>query len=329
MTAHSHTRLRGIILFTAIFGWVGAGAVPAANIGLDEYAISDDVIQIGDGEVPDPVTENLSGVTFSSNTGSLFTVINSIGGSNLNTAVVELATDGTVQRSISLTGFEDTEGIVHLGGDRFGIIEERRRNLVTISIGAAITTLDRSVGTVIPLGGGVTAGSTNQRLEGITYNSAADQIYVVREQSPQEIRSFDLSDAEALAAIGGAGLESAIAGIMSDPFDAGNLNSLALGDLAGLHFNTATNSLLILSEQSDRLVEVSPAGALLSSISLTGENQLNQPEGVTMGSDGTIYIVGEPDELAVFVGPEPSVPEPSVALLALLAWLGALKRRRP
>ncbi len=307
----------------------GATASRAAIIGLADYALDSLDTNIGDAvgdPVPDAVTENLSGVTFNANSGSLFTVINSIGGDNSDTAVVELSTSGSVLRSISLTGFEDIEGIVHLGGNRFGIVEERRRNLVTIPIGGAITTLDRSIGTVIPLGTpGTASASANSGLEGVSYDPNTDDIYVVWEKSDnpgtteQEIRSFDLSTAE---------LSPGVTPSMNDPFANGVLDSLGLIDLSGLHFNSVTNTLLIISHESDELLEVSPTGTLLSSISLTGPNQMNQPEGVTMGDDGRLYIVGEADELAIYVGPEPAIPEPSTFALVFASLACVLRRRR-
>ena len=162
-------------------------------------------------------------------------------------------------------------------------------------------------------------------MEGVTYDSNTDKLYVVWEKSndpgvtEQEIRRFDLSTAE---------LSPGVTPSMNDPFANGVLDSLGLIDLSGLHFNSITNTLLILSHESDELLEVSPTGTLLSSISLTGPNQMSQPEGVTMGDDGRLYVVGEADELAIFVGPEPAIPEPSAAALVIASLAGALRRRR-
>ena len=122
-------------------------------------------------------------------------------------------------------------------------------------------------------------------------------------------------------------MQSGVIPTMSTPFNAGNLNGLS--DLAGLHFHSPTDTLLILSHESMRLIEVTPTGTIQpGSISFTGENAMTQPEGVTVGSDGTIYVVGEPDQIAVFVTSETGIPEPSALVLMLFGLACFLKRQR-
>jgi len=78
-------------------------------------------------------------------------------------------------------------------------------------------------------------------------------------------------------------------------------------------------SLLISSQESQRLLEVSRAGVVLSFFDLTG---VDNTEGVTDGPDGTIYIVGENPTLYVLI------PTPGAAGLLALAGIGAGRRRR-
>jgi hypothetical protein len=111
-----------------------------------------------------------------------------------------------------------------------------------------------------------------------------------------------------------------------------SLNVLDLSDVQvlrtvpGLAGTADADHLLIFSQESSRLLEVSRSGAVLSSFDFSA--LASDAEGVTIDADGVIYVVGETP--AMYVLTPPPIPEPETyALLgAGLALVGAFARRR-
>ena len=83
------------------------------------------------------ITDDLSGLTFNPLTQSLFAV------TNAPELLLEMTLEGDVKRVIPLLGFEDTEGITHIEGNRFAIVEERKRQVVFIKIDGRTTEIKR------------------------------------------------------------------------------------------------------------------------------------------------------------------------------------------
>ena len=79
---------------------------------LDQYTLAKEPVVIGG------VSQNASGLTYHAGRDSLFVVLDS------PQRVVELSLDGSLKRKINLNKFEDTEGIVWLGENRFAVAEE-------------------------------------------------------------------------------------------------------------------------------------------------------------------------------------------------------------
>ena len=82
----------------------------------------------------------------------------------------------------------------------------------------------------------------------------------------------------------------------------------------------------LLSQESPALLQVDRSGRVLARLDLSGV--AGDIEGVTIGSDGTLYLVGETP--ALYVLSAAPVPEPSTwALMAAgLGALGLQARRR-
>ena len=79
-----------------------------------------------------------------------------------------------------------------------------------------------------------------------------------------------------------------------------NAESLFVRDISSLSYDARTGHSLVLSDESQLLLEVDASGHPVSFISLArGMNGLKQgigqAEGVTLDADGTIYIVSEPN----------------------------------
>lgn len=248
------------------------------------------------------VFANASGLTFNPESRSLFVVINS------PPRMVEMDLQGKVTRSIRLAGFEDTEGIVALGQDRYGILDERRRHLCVVQVKKKARSVKFSdlqqvkAGMRIPAKGGWyflvdERPSSNLGLEGLTYDQKQRRFFIVKEKNPRKF--FQVS-------LGPAGNQSPT---IQEPWKA-QLESLHLGDLSGVHFHEATQQLLIISHESRSVVQCALDGRPLARLSLAAgsaglSRNVPQAEGVTMDDQRTLYIVSEPNLLYVFKRPSP------------------------
>ncbi|MFO0828525.1 MAG: SdiA-regulated domain-containing protein [Phycisphaerales bacterium] len=228
--------------------------------------------------LPPVSASEASAVTYNWDTGTLFVL------GDEGDALVEVTTNGTPVSEMTLTGFDDTEGLTYIGRGQFVIVEERLQDVFLLDY-AAGGTADRSA---LP---GISLGPTvgNVGLEGISFDPLADNYVLVKEKQPQGAYVATLD-------------WSIPAGSMTDLF-VPNLGVADLSDVQVLStvpslVGTADqNNLLILSQESRKLLEVTRAGDVLSSFDFT--TIASDAEGVTIGPDGTIYVVGETPTLYV------------------------------
>lgn len=243
------------------------------------------------------VFANASGLTFNAESRSLFVVINS------PPRMVEMDLQGKVTRSIRLAGFEDTEGIVALGQDRYGILDERRRHLCVVQIRKKSRSVKFSdlqqvkAGMRIPARGGWyflvdEQPSSNLGLEGLTYDEKQRRFFIVKEKNPRKFFQVSL------------GPEGNQSPTVQEPWKT-RLESLPLSDLSGVHFHAATRQLLVISHESRSVVQCALDGRPLARLSLAAGSaglfrNVPQAEGVTMDDQQTLYIVSEPNLLYIF-----------------------------
>lgn len=213
------------------------------------------------------------------------------------TAVAHVNPDGTLIDTMVLSGFEDTEGIAYLGGGKFAITEERLRQVdrFTYTPNTTLTHDDAGVDTV-------KLGSTvgNVGLEGLSDDaSVADGLVVVKEMDPESIFTTVVDWAAGTATNGSDTVEAtplfpaADAGLgdFSDVFALDNLPSLA--------GQPDEDHLLMISQESGRIINVDRSGAVSSSLTIRRDagNPLTVAEqtmeGLTMDDDGTLYVVNE------------------------------------
>lgn len=230
---------------------------------------------------------NASGLTYSSETKSLFLV------TNKPCYVVELDFDGTIKRAIFLSNFNDTEGIVHAGGFTFYIAEERRGNICRVTIGRRTKRIEWSDRKVLKLY--VEGDADNKGLEGLAYDSERRRLFSVKEKRPLKLYQVEAPKDS-----------SKKSGRIKfkNPWDL-DKNGWGLKDVSAVHYHAASGHLLILSHESHCLVETTLEGKEISRLSLrrgsaglTGD--VPQAEGVTMDDEGNIYICSEPNLLYVF-----------------------------
>ncbi len=236
----------------------------AQSIDLGNY-----ILKEGPTSIP---TVELSGVTYNAETNSLFAVSD-------NFVITEMSLDGCVLREISLIGFNDTEGIVHLGGDSFAITEERLGQVVKVVINANTSTLSYAAGQVVSLTNSGLPNNANVGLEGLAFSSALNSFYTLKEKTNKTIYSFQEP------------VNFPTSLLATVPFDINAMNySVGQTDLAGLAF-TKNGNLIMLSQESTSLVEVNPTtGVELSAINLPLTTQI---EGIAVDDDNNVYIVAE------------------------------------
>ncbi|MFM9957185.1 MAG: SdiA-regulated domain-containing protein [Phycisphaerales bacterium] len=250
----------------------------------------------------DPVlASEASAVTFNWNTGTLFVL------GDEGDAVVEVSTTGALLSSMTLTGFDDTEGLTFTGGGNFVITEERLQDAYsfTYTAGGAI-----SRGSLANASIGPTVG--NVGVEGISYDPRNGRFITVKEKTPQAVLDNTITFGFP-GSVSSTSLFSPALGLL----DLSDVQVLAT--VPSLIGTADEENLLVYSQESARLLEVTRTGTVLSSFDLTG---IDNAEGVTIGADGTIYIVGENPTLYVLT------PTPGAASLFALAGMMAARRRR-
>ena len=229
------------------------------------------------------VTNNASGLTFNTDTGTLFAIINN------PEQLIELNTKGEILRTIALKGFEDTEGLAYLGNQQFAIIEERKRAIIIVSITSQTITLELASQRSIAL---PVSSANNNGFEGITTDPSSGRLYIVNEKSPRQLIQIDgfTTNQPNLS--------------VSMPLD---LEHKPMGnkDFSGVYFNAEFQTLLLLSDESKLLTEVDLSGQINSQLRLKAGHaglteSIPQAEGITLDNEGALYILSEPNLLYRF-----------------------------
>jgi uncharacterized protein YjiK len=235
-----------------------------------------------------------SGVAWKTETNTFFVVDNG------THALYEFTADfKTRLRTVVLNnGGTDTEDVVYLGSNRFAVVdEENQAYVVTISDGATSASMSAAdaehyVVTAPP-------ATVNRGFEGIAFRpgvGAAGQLIVCQEGgvSATPIRVLFFSRRTT------AGTSSYADGTLSvsEPWNALNKLGAVATDLASIYFDTGSSTLLVLSQESSRLLRVSPeTGQILDQRDLSGSPQY---EGVTLADGGRLVVVSEPNYVEVY-----------------------------
>lgn len=263
---------------TLAYYWVRMQqALPGApGVGLPDYAVTIDA------RVIKGIPANVSDLTYSSATGTLFAVINN------PPQVAELTTDGNPLRIIPLDGIHDPEGITHVEGKFFIFAAERNHQLVLARIDPEIAELDLSAAPRLGLGINLNG---NRGFEGVAWDPAGKRLFVVQEKSP--VRVLEITGF--MAAVRGEGLD-----LQVTEWAPGRLEEPYLRDLSSVSYDAASGHLLLLSDESRMAVEYDgnrdPVGVLPLRRGWHGlARDVPQAEGITLGPDGTLYVVSEPN----------------------------------
>ncbi|MBJ7329384.1 MAG: SdiA-regulated domain-containing protein [Solirubrobacteraceae bacterium] len=289
----------------AVLTVAGLGAIPAQAAALTDIDLSN-YVRVGRHALPEPsrtpapagnlLGEEASAVTYNPDTDTLF--ITGDGG----TAITQVTKTGELVDTMTLaaggssqgTEFYDTEGITYIGNGEFVMTEERDRQLVKFTY-AAGTTLTRGQTKTVKLG--TTVG--NVGLEGLTDDPASGDFIPVKETSPLSIFQTGV-DWDAGTATNGSPttvdstnlFTPSLAGLadFSDVFALSNLSTMT---------GPQADNLILLSQESGRIVNVSRSGVVSSSLTIhpdldTTISVADQThEGVTMDDAGNLYVVSE------------------------------------
>ena len=244
------------------------------------------------------VADNLSGGTVVAGPGNaltIFTVINAP--PQMRAFALSATAAPTLTRIIDLEGWEDTEGMTALvpqsgsftGNLTLAITEERRLDIVLMELpplpAASAQPLHqtnrRSDNRVIlPFGPprGPPTHSPNKGAEGVAYDPFEHVLYIVIEKEPMRVLKLNI-----------------LSGDVTVPFDAQAVLGGLVTDLAGICFEPRHRHLILLSQESSALVQMTTSGRVLAPpVPVAG----TQPEGVALSPDGnTLYVISEPNEL--------------------------------
>ena len=253
---------------------------------------NDGTLQLNDFELAvgpvsiDTIPDDLSGLTYNALTGTLFGVANG------NTQIFEFDKAGNHLRTIQLTGFHDTEGLVWAGESDYFVVEERRGKVVKISFDENTENINYP-DTYIQLEG---EWGNNLGIEGVSYDALTNSLFIVKEKLPRALYRIEIPE----------NLPDTIAPDM--PFDI-NGNNFGCSDFSGLHFH---QNLFVLSHEGYALIQTDVLGNEISRLNLnsdgangTLESGLVQAEGITVDNEGKIYVVSEPNTFYKFENPNP------------------------
>ncbi len=226
--------------------------------------------------------DNVSGLTWSTATGTLFTVTNRPPG------VAELSPEGRLLRQIPLTGTADPEGITHVTGDRFIIADEGTHRLSWIIITPETTALDVAESPALTLD---LAAGDNMGFEGISWDSDGHRLILVQEMWPVRVLTMT-------------GIDPALAGqppnLGIHEWSPSAGSAFLAADLSSVSLHEPTGNLLLLSHLNAALYEYAPSGEIVSLLPLWAgrgglAEDIPQAEGVAVGPAGQIFIVSEPN----------------------------------
>lgn len=256
-----------------------------------------------------------SAVTWNWDTGTLFVI------GDEGDYVVEVNKQGQELSAMRLLGFDDTEGLTYVGNGQFLIVEERLQSLHLLTYQAGGLAGRPTLPTVAI---GPTTGNTG--LEGASYDRVSGDIFLVKEKAPQALYQASWDRASHTATVNDL---IARANPFSRLFGTLDLADVqVLSSVPALQGTAWADRLLVLSQETPRLMVVGRDGQVFSQFDLSG--LAGDIEGVTIDDLGTIYLVGETPALYVLSATVPAVPEPSsiALLLAGVAVAAGCRFRR-
>jgi uncharacterized protein YjiK len=245
------------------------------SVGLGDYSV------VVEAKTVAGIDNNLSGLTFDPDRDLIWAVTN---GPN---ELFALSRAGEVIQRHTLDGFHDVEAVSYLGDGQLVLSEERRQTLVIVSAPLPGETLVREdyKGLTIDYGEG-----DNDGYEGLAYDLSGDRLFVAKERKPMRLLEIT-------------GLRASMGGDFSlNIQDRSALvrEKVFATDLSSVVFDQRTGHLVLLSDESKLLIEIGDDGEVVGFSSLAAgaaglSQAIPQAEGVTIDTQGSIYVVSEPN----------------------------------
>lgn len=240
---------------------------------IESVWLPDYLVDIDAKPLPGMDDDEASDLSFNPQTRTLFAVMGK------NPFLVELTLDGDVLRKIPLVGWENPEGLAVLENGLIAIVDERNHDLTLVKVDASTSTLNHDDFPSYDLGKSV---KSNKGFEAIAWDPMRQRLIIGEERPP---RLFTWSTDGRGPLKGGKQL------LPSDELDLRNLSALAV--------DPRTGHVLVLSADSNMLLELDEKGEQVSFMTLLGAfnglgSRVPRAEGVTMDDQGNLYMVSEP-----------------------------------
>lgn len=243
---------------------------------------------------------NLSGLAWDGDRDGLWAV------TNAPTRLFALDRDGNVERRIELEGFHDVEAVTYLGDGRLAVAEERRTTIVFFDVPqASVDSVQRAGALSWRLG---PDDEENKGLEGLDYDALHDRLLVVKERDPRQLLA--LTGVTAALATRTAPAVVSLGEWLGGEIFARDLSSVVADPRSG--------HLLLLSDESSVVMELSGQGEMTSFSSLLGgraglDRSVPQAEGMALDHAGTLFIASEPNLFYRFALPAIAAEKPLAA----------------
>lgn len=236
--------------------------------------LPDYVADIDAKPLPGMERDEASDLAYSPRTRTLFSVMGK------HPFLVELTLEGDVLRKIPLVGWANPEGVAVLEDGQIAIVDERHHDLTVVKVDASTTSLDRGDYPSHDLGD---ADKGNKGYEAIAWDAPRQRL-IIGEERPPKLYTWSTD--------GRSPLRGDKQPLPNDELDLRNLSALGV--------DPRTGHLLVLSADSNMLLELDEQGEQVSFMTLLGgfnglKDTIPRAEGVAMDEQGTLYIVSEPN----------------------------------
>jgi uncharacterized protein YjiK len=245
-----------------------SAAERSESVWLPDYKVDIDAKPL-----PGMDDDEASDVAFNPRTRTLFAVMGK------NPILVELSLDGDVLRKIPLNGWNNPEGVAVLEDGYLAITDERLHDLTVVKVDAQTTSLNHDDFQSHDLGPSV---KSNKGFEAVAWDPLRQRL-VIGEERPPRLYTWNTDGRSPLTG------EKQL--LPSDELDLRNLSALGV--------DSRTGHLLVLSSDSNMLLELDEQGQQVSFMTLLGgfnglQDTIPRAEVVAMDDKGNLYMVSEP-----------------------------------